>query len=146
MNTTLRRREGSGLSRWHDEVNDVFGRLFGQPRFFPPDVTVWPVIDIAETEENVLIKAELPGCKPENIEVTVQGGTITLSGEKQESIREKNENVFHAESTYGRFRRDLVLPAEVKADKITAQYHDGVLTVTLPKEEKAKARRITIQT
>ncbi|MCF7957996.1 MAG: Hsp20/alpha crystallin family protein [Phycisphaerae bacterium] len=87
----------------------------------------------------------MPLCKPDDIEISVHGNTMSISGEKKEKIEEKKKDYYHMESRYGSFRRELILPAEVHADKIEARCQEGVLTITLPKAEKAKARKIMVK-
>jgi len=142
-----RRGEGRHLARLQDEMNDLFGRFFGGNNLFGLERTaLWPTIDVAENENEIIVKAEVPGCKPEEIEISVQNQIMTIKGEKKESAEEKKDNYYHMESRYGSFRRDINLPAETSVDKIQAKCHDGVLTITMPKIEKAKAKQIKVQT
>ena len=140
-----RRREGGPLARQQDEMSDLFGRLFGDSNLVWPERTYWPAINIAEKEDAVLVTAEVPGCKPEDIEISVHGNTMSISGEKKEKTEEKKKDYYHMESRYGSFRRELILPAEVDAERIEAKCQEGVQTITLPKAEKAKAKKIKIQ-
>jgi len=105
----------------------------------------WPAIDVAEKDDAILVRAEVPGCKPEDIDVSVCGNTLTLSGEKKESHEANGEGYYHMESTWGSFRREVSLPAEVDSNKIQAVVKDGVLSVTLPKAEKSKAVKVKVQ-
>jgi HSP20 family protein len=141
-----RRRGGGPLTRLQDEMNDLFGRFFGDGgSLFWPERTYWPAINIADKDDVVIVTAEVPGCKPDDIEISVHGNTMSISGEKKEKSEEKQRDYYHMESRYGSFRREMILPAEVNADKIEAKCQEGVLTITLPKTEKAKARKIKIQ-
>ena len=99
---------------------------------------------MAEHDDAIVVKAELPGLNPDDIEVSVHGNTLTLSGEKKESSEDKGDNYYHVERRYGRFHRDVLLPAEVDAEKVEANYKDGVLTITVPKTEEAKPKKIKI--
>jgi len=131
---------------------DRFNRLFTQvfPRFFDEgdaSMTTWmPAVDIYETEHALTLKAELPGVDPKDIEARVECGTLYLKGERKFEKESKKENYHRIERTYGSFMRSFALPTSVDADKVSAEYKDGVLTLTLPKKEEAKAKTITVQT
>ena len=133
----IRRRDMGDIMRFPQRMSELFNQLMGEWEPLTSEHTFWPALDIADREDAIAIKAELPGCKPDDIEISVHGNTLTISGEKKESKEEKKENYYHVESRYGSFRRDLVLPAEVNADKIEAKCQEGILHITLPKEEKA---------
>jgi HSP20 family protein len=148
----VRRRDGGQLlgapfGRLHDEMDALFNRFFGSE--WPVEAfrsgAWWPAMDIAERENDVLVKAELPGMKADDIEISVQGNVLTISGEKKESTEDKRENYYHAERRYGSFRREVNLSSAVDVDKIKAEYHDGILTVTLPKTEQAKPKKISVK-
>jgi len=131
---------------------DRFNRLFTQifPRSFDEgdaSITTWmPAVDVYETEHNLTLKAELPGVDPKDIEARVEDGTLYLKGERKFEKESKKENYHRIERTYGSFMRSFALPTSVDADKVSAEYRDGVLTLTLPKKEEAKAKTITVQT
>ena len=105
-----------------------------------------PAVDIYETEHDLTLKAELPGVDPKDIEARVEDGTLYLKGERKFEKESKKENYHRIERTYGSFMRSFALPTSVDADKVSAEYKDGVLTLTLPKKEEAKAKTITVQT
>jgi HSP20 family protein len=106
---------------------------------------VWnPAVDLYEDKNNVVVKAELPGLKREDIEVSLHDGALSISGERKGGEKVENAEARRTERFVGRFQRTVSLPASVKADKVDAQYKDGVLTVTLPKAEEAKPRHIEI--
>jgi len=141
-------RTGGPLGKLHDEMDDLFGRFFedwGWPLARAHRGAWWPAIDIADKDDAIVVKAELPGLKSEDIEISVSDNVLTISGEKKESTEEKGENFYHVERRYGTFHRDIALPAGVDADKVDAAYRDGVLTVKVPKTEKAKPRRVEIK-
>jgi HSP20 family protein len=104
-----------------------------------------PTLDVSETDKEVTVHAELPGVKPEDLDISVAGDVLVLAGEKKESIDDKREGYYRAERRFGSFRRELRLPTEVDADKVTAEYKDGVLTVRLQKSELVRAKRIAVQ-
>ena len=145
---TVRRRRGGPLGRLRDEADDLFGRLFddwGWPLARSERGAWWPALDIAEHEDVIVVKAELPGMTGDDIEISVTNNVLSISGEKKELTEEKEENYYHVERRYGQFRRDVNLPTDVDAEKVEATYRDGVLTVKVPKSEKAKPRRIEIK-
>ena len=102
------------------------------------------VLQRAEAD-SIRIQAEVPGVKPEDVKISVEGNVLTISGTKQQTAEERTERVHRYERTYGAFERTFTLPATVDADKIRASYDHGVLTVTLPKVEKAKPRQIQVE-
>ncbi len=95
-----------------------------------------PKVDILQTEKDVLVKADVPGVKKEDINVTVTEDTITIRGEVKSDYEEKKDDYFHAERFFGSYSRTLPLPVLVASDKATAKFEDGVLTVTVPKATK----------
>jgi HSP20 family protein len=107
--------------------------------------TAWvPVVDIFEEPELIRIVAEIPGVKPEDVKIAVEGNILTIHGTKQQVAEEKTEKVHRYERAYGAFERYFTLPATVNADAIKATCEQGVLTLVLPKLEQAKARQIKV--
>jgi HSP20 family protein len=106
-----------------------------------------PSADISETDKEYLIRAELPAVKKEDVKVTVDGGMLTIEGERRQQQEEKSEKYHQVESFYGSFSRSFALPDNVNVDAISCEDKDGVLTVHLPKSEtqKTKAKQITVQ-
>lgn len=106
---------------------------------------VWaPPVDIRETEEAYLIEAELPGLKKEDLEITLENNTLTLSGERTFKKDETAGKLHRTERTYGAFSRSFSLPTRVDAEGVKANFHDGVLVLTLPKKEEDRSRKIEI--
>jgi len=101
-----------------------------------------PPVDIFEQADHIRILTELPGVKPEQVKLSVEGNVLTLSGTKEQEAEERTERVHRYERTYGTFERTFTLPATIDANGIKATYEHGVLAVTLPKVEKAKPRQI----
>jgi HSP20 family protein len=95
-----------------------------------------PKVDIIQNEKEIVVKADVPGVKKEDINVTVTEDTITLRGEVKTDYEEKKDNYFHSERFYGSYSRTLPLPTLVDGDKAVAKFEDGVLTVTIPKATK----------
>ena len=141
----VNRRHRNDLTRLHGDMDDLFDSFFrGLDRpFF--GYKAWPAIDIAEQDDAVLVKAEVPGCKADDIDISVHGNTLTISGEKKLSEEKKEKGYYHVESTYGNFRRELTLPTDVDPAKIDAVCKDGVLSITLPKAERAKTVKVKVK-
>lgn len=112
---------------------------------FPVSAHAYPSVDVSETEAEVLVKAELPGMDPGDVELTIERDTLIIRGEKKQESEEKNENYHRVERSYGSFHRSIPLPVKVDADKVTAKFKNGVLTVTMPKDESAQAKRVAIE-
>ena len=130
-------------------MQDRLNRLFGNAYLRDEDTGFrgnWvPSVDIFETDKHDLVlRAELPGMSREDIEVTVENGTIVLKGEKKFDQAVKEEQYRRIERAYGTFHRSFTLPNTVDTSKVTAEYKNGVLTVTLPFKEEAKPRSINV--
>jgi len=119
--------------------------LTGWPVGNGVSTSAWlPSVDVFEDKESLKIVAELPGLKPEDVKITLENSTLTLRGEKKQVAEEKTERVHRYERSYGSFERSFSLPNSVDADKVAASFESGVLTITLPKAEKAKPREIAV--
>jgi len=103
-----------------------------------------PAVDIFENETNIVLKAELPGVEPKDVEVRVEDNTLYLKGERKFEKETKEENYHRIERSYGSFARSFALPNSIDADKVAAEYKDGLLILTLPKREEAKPKTIKI--
>ncbi len=139
------KRHRGDLARLHGEMDDLFGGFF---RGFDGPFAgykAWPAIDVAEEEDSIIVRAEVPGCKADDINISVHGNLLTISGEKKLSEEKKEKGYYHVESSYGSFKRELTLPTDVDQSKIDATCKNGVLSVTLPKAEKAKAIKVKIK-
>jgi HSP20 family protein len=106
----------------------------------------YPAVDVFEDADAVKIVAELPGVKPEDVKLSLEGNTLTIRGEKKQQAEERSERVHRYERSYGSFERAFVLPSTVDGEKVSADYRDGVLTVTVPKAERARPREIPVRT
>lgn len=121
-------------------------------RFFGPRTEWWggddfqPRTDVAETETEYEVTAELPGLKPEEFTIELKDGDLWITGEKKDEKEEKGKTFHRVERRWGQFRRVVSLPATVDAEHIRADYKDGVLHVHVPKAEAAKPRRIAVET
>ena len=103
-----------------------------------------PPVDIYETENDIVLKAELPGIDPKDVEVRVEDNTLYLKGERNYEKEVKEQNYHRVERSYGSFARSFSLPNSINADKVKAEYKDGLLTLTMPKREEAKPKTIKI--
>jgi HSP20 family protein len=101
-------------------------------------------LDVCESEDEFIVKASLPGVRPDDVEITVQGDMLTIRGESKADEEKKGQNWHIRERRLGRFQRSVTLSAPVKADAAQAHYDNGVLTLTLPKAEEAKPRQIKL--
>ena len=135
------------LDRWsnlRDELNSFFDLPF-LTNFNRQDLfNGWsPALDLYQSNDNVVAVLELPGMRKEDIEISLHDGTLSISGERQSSSP-NGEKAERTERYVGSFRRSITLPAPVDANKVSATYRDGILTVTLPKAEEAKPKRIAV--
>lgn len=105
-----------------------------------------PALDVSETKNEIVIKAELPGVDPEKIEVNVEGDVLTISGSKEDVKEHEEENVFHTERRYGAFMRRLQLGSAVDRDSVKASFKNGVLNVRLTKMNVSQSKRIPVST
>ncbi len=104
-----------------------------------------PAIDLVDGKDSLQVKVELPGVKKGDVEISLKDDLLTITGEKREEKEEKGENRCYVERTYGTFSRTLTLPTMVKSDKVKATFEDGILVITLPKDEEEKAREVQIK-
>jgi HSP20 family protein len=133
------------LFNLRDELDRLFDGPFGELSRTSQLLGVWnPAVDLYEDKDNVIVKAELPGLKRQDIEVSLHDGALSISGERKSEEKVENAEVCRTERFVGRFQRTITLPAQVKGDRVNAQYKDGVLTVTLPKAEEAKPKQIQV--
>jgi HSP20 family protein len=151
---SLTRWQRPELSTWPGfgrltDIRDEIDRLFESP------LTEWahtsnllsgwtPALDLYEDKDNLFVKMELPGMKREDIDVSLHEGSLSISGERKSEQKHETADVYRAERFFGRFQRTVALPTPVAADKVKAQYKDGILTVTLPKTEEAKPKQIDV--
>jgi HSP20 family protein len=133
------------------EPESPFDRLLELWNVLPPiaEETLaakWtPTCDIYETEKEVVVKAELPGLKKEDVQVSIDNNLLSIHGERKFEEETKKENYYRVERSYGEFLRTFTLPAFVDATKINAEFKDGILTLNLPKKEEAKPKQIEVK-
>jgi len=135
-----------GLNRLHNHINDLFDQRVGRARALPAVAAgVWlPPVDIVESKDAYLIRAELPGMKREDFNLEVNDGTLTLSGERKSEALTDGVEYHRSERVNGKFARSFYLPRTVKQDGIKASYQDGILEIQVPKAEEAKPKQIAI--
>jgi len=133
------------LTSLRDEIDRLFESPLAELARSSQLLSGWtPALDIFEDKDNVIVKAELPGMKREEIQVSLHDGSLSISGERKSESKHEDAEVYRAERFVGRFQRTVSLPTPVAADKVKAQYKDGIRTVTLPKTEEAKPRQIEV--
>ena len=125
-------------------LEQTFPELF--PRFtFVDGINDYPRVDVAEYKGEIQIAVEIPGIPKENVKLQVHDGTLTISGERKAPENVKDSQWLRQEISYGTFSRTIELPERVEAEKVTAEYQNGILRVTLPKHEEVKPKEITIR-
>lgn len=143
----------SNLTRWEpmremmslrEAMDRLFDDAFTRPLSFS-GVSGVPAIDMYQTNDDVVVKATLPGLKPEDVDITVTGETLTLRGEFKRENEQKESNYHIRESRLGSFERSILLPTDVKADKAKADFENGVLTISMPIAEEVKPKSIMIK-
>lgn len=145
---------GTTLMQLRSEMDRLFDRFFGEwpmgwpdREWFGPGAlgAVVPPVDIEETDKEILVKAELPGVEPRNVNVSVTGNTLTLTGQKEEQREERSSGIYRSERRFGSFQRSIPLPEYADPDKVDAEFDNGVLTVRLQKSPTARPRQIPVK-
>jgi HSP20 family protein len=135
------------LNTLQNEMNRLFNTLFDAPA--PGDggsLRRWiPAMDLVETDEHFVLKADLPGLTEEDVNIEVEDNVLVLSGERKAEHEDKREGFVRVERAFGGFRRSLTLPEGVDPESVTATFDKGVLEVRIPKPEERKPRRVAIQ-
>jgi HSP20 family protein len=140
-----RRRIGGALEPLRQEMDDLFTRFFGEAlEGRKPDAWA-PRIDVEETERDVVIRADLPGVGPEDVDVSIADGSLVLRGEKREEHLTEKKNFLRAERFVGLFYRAVPLPPGLDTERIVATSSKGVLTVTIPKAAQALPKKVVVQ-
>jgi len=140
------------LARLRDEMDHLFDRFWRDPLstgladVLPAGSGLGLRMNLAESENDVTVTAELPGVDPKDVEISVSDNTLTISGEKKQEKEDKRRNYHYVERSYGSFHRSIQLPSSADANKVDANYKNGILTVTLQKRPEAKPRRISVKT
>jgi HSP20 family protein len=147
MSSLIRWQPFDGNVSLRNAIDRLFEDSFVQPRWgwVAPMSAANLAIDMFETKDEVVVKAALPGVKPEQVEVTITGNTLTISGESNEENEVKEQDYIRKERRYGSFTRSVTLPNGLKADKADATFENGVLTLKVPKSEEVKPKSIKIK-
>lgn len=148
MNNTMNRWEGArDVATLQDEVERMFRQAFGTRGEGASSAGAWsPALDVEETEDGFVLHVELPGVSADDVEVALEENVLTISGQRDFYDDKAAEGFRRIERRFGRFHRAVRLPDRVAADDVAATYRDGLLTVTVPKAEEAKPRRIAVKT
>jgi len=144
----------SNLIRWEparemmtlrEAMDHLFDDAFTRPLTLRDGWTA-PAIDMYQTDDEIVVKASLPGVKAEEVQINITGEILTLKGETKQVVEEKKDKAWHMrEQRWGTFERSVALPTQVIADKAKAEFENGILTITLPKAEEVKPKIITIK-
>jgi HSP20 family protein len=138
-------KKGSLAAKRPLSIADLMEDFWKSPFDFPmTNEAQFPALDISEDEKNITVKAEIPGMEPKDIDISMANGMLIIKGEKKFEDEKKKENYHRIERSYGSFYRSLPLSAGIKEEAIKAQYDKGILTITLPKSEVSKAKKIEI--
>ena len=149
-------RPGWGMTPWRPfreledmerRLDNMLGRssLLAGWRHMPSSEVGWsPVIDVFEKDDKFIVKAEIPGMKEEDVDVSVVGDTLTIKSEKKSESEVKEEDYYYCESSYGSFSRSIGLPSNIDTKKIEANYEDGVLEIGLPKVPEIKPKKVSV--
>ena len=137
------------LRRFNDDVNQLFSESRNLPVTEGDRSSIvtsnWsPAVDIKEEDERFVLKADIPGVDPKDIDVSMEDGVLTIKGERKHESEEEAEGYKRVERSYGSFYRRFSLPDTADAERVTAKGKDGVLEVFIPKQEKVQPRRITV--
>ena len=133
-----------GATTLQEQINRVFGDVMGRTGE-ESNLTPWaPAVDIYETENELVVKADLPDVNPQDLDIRVEGNIPTIRGERKFENKVNEENYLRVERAYGSFSRSFSLANSVKSEAIQAEYHDGVLALSLPKREEAKPKQIKV--
>lgn len=149
--TEIEPRRRSDVERMFEEWFDDFGsRPF--PRLWRPDFSRFqqisleaPALDVYEQKDDLIVKAEIPGLTKDEIDISLEGNTLTIKGEKKKEEEVKEEDYYRCERMFGAFSRSVELPIDVQADKVNASFKNGVLEIRLPKSEEARKNVVKVK-
>ena len=140
-------RWGNGLPGvWSqmDRMTREMDRLLGRARSGAARVGVYPALNLFDDGESLVLRAELPGIDPDDLEIRATGRSVTIAGERRRPEVDENAGAHRLERSYGRFRRAVSLPQQIDPDRVQARYERGVLELVLPRAEEAKPRKIQV--
>ncbi len=134
------------MERMRREMDRLWDSFFERRPTRVEEAVEWlPTLDVSETKDNYMVKAELPGIDPKDIDISLMNDVLTIKGEKKQEKEEKEENYHLIERSYGAFTRSIQLPGQVQSNNISATFKNGVLKVILPKTEEAKKKEIKVK-
>lgn len=133
------------IGRLRRDIDDLWRRFFGETGGETSLAEWMPSVDVSEEDDNILVKADLPGLEAKDIDINVSGDQLTIKGEKKTEEEKKEANYYSKERFFGTFHRAIRLPAEVDADKVDATFKNGVLDISLPKSDASKRKRIEVK-
>ena len=146
--TLVRWKPVHGITRGYNdfsrELNRFFGNFHGEDGESSGKCSYCPSLDISETKDDISVNVELPGVSSKDVNITLEDDVLTIKGEKKFEEEDNDKNYYRAERSYGTFQRSFTLPTEVKKDKIKADFKDGILSISIPKAEKVKPKKIEI--
>ncbi|ROQ89568.1 Hsp20/alpha crystallin family protein [Desulfosoma caldarium] len=135
------------MEREMDRLRREMDRLFAGFRGIRPlRMGVFPLLNVSEDKDNLYVRAELPGIQASDLDISVEGDTLTLRGERKSHEAEENVSYHRREREFGRFRRSLTLPTRIDVDKVEAVFQNGILKITLPKAEEVRPKQIAVKT
>ncbi len=145
-----KRKKDNRATEFSRDLGNMYDRFF-EPHFLSPSYLFgegkWdPTLDISEGNKNITVKAEIPGIEAKDLNISIDGRFLTIKGEKKREQKEKDENYYRVERSYGYFNRTIELPAEVNSDKVDASYRRGILKIKLRKAKGSETKRIKITT
>jgi HSP20 family protein len=144
MKTLARWEPFRGVTTLQDQINRLFNDAFERTNE-QSSLSAWaPAVDIYETEHELVVKADLPDVDPKDLDIRVENNILTLRGERKFEKKVNEENYLRVERSYGSFARSFTLANTVNPDAIKAEYHNGVLTLSIPKREEAKPKQIKV--
>ncbi len=139
---------GREIDRFRREIDRMFEEFFGEDRF--PALGVqegigFPLLDVYDAGDKIVVKAELPGVSKDDIEITVRENELVIKGEKKKEEEVKEDNYYYSERSFGKFVRSIRLPVQIKPDEVKAKFKNGVLEIELPKIEEARPKEIKVE-
>lgn len=143
MGRLIRWEPMTGMTRLRDEMNRLLEDFFGETaeERAPAEMMRIPTIDIIDSENDIKVRAEMPGIDKENIKIEASGDAVLLQAQMKQAHEEKTDTYLRRERRLGSFQRVIPMPVEVKPNEVKATYHDGILEISLPKSDQAKSRQ-----
>jgi HSP20 family protein len=143
--TPWRRPHRRDITRFNREMDTFWDRFFGDAPLAGFEREWLPSVDVAESDGDITVRAELPGLEAKDIDLNISGDVLSIRGEKKGKEEIKEDDYYSRESYYGSFQRSIRLPAEVQSDKVDASFKNGVLDIKLPKSETTQSKKIEIK-